>query len=281
LQSFPKIWKENIVRKIVSLLAAAGLLGVMAQSSQAVVVTFAQFREFPAIVQNPQVFNLTNPISGNVGNAGASTLGTNPGAAPDAVVFTFLSLAPTDLLGQNIRAIVTLTATSVGNSQAAVGGGIQQRFANITETFVAQSGNALGQTFGGTTVANGTVLLTLQSRIGAPAGLGDLFQGSGNSGTLSGSDADIGNDVVFNSFYIPGLATHVEDDYGQGFSSITPSLHRVGGGGIGNAGIGSFTAAGVGTFDTEFVVPEPSAVAMLLGMGVSGSAFLMRRRRKK
>ena len=116
------------MRKIVSLFVAAGLFGVLAQSSQAAVVTFAQFREFPSVIQNAQVFALNNPNNSNVGNAGPSTLNTNPGAAPNAVVFTFLEFAPNDLLGQNIRAIVTLTATSVGNSVGTGTGGIQQRF---------------------------------------------------------------------------------------------------------------------------------------------------------
>jgi hypothetical protein len=44
--------------------------------------------------------------------------------------------------------------------------------------------------------------------------------------------------------------------------------------------IDSFLSQGVGTFNSQFSVPEPGSIALMIGMGISGSAFFLRQRRR-
>ena len=270
------------MRKLFSLAAVTGLFAVLAQGSQAAVVTFAQFTELDQSLQNTQVFALNNPNTTTTGNGQNSTFGVRDPAAA-LVLFAFKDLAPTSVLGQQIQAVVTLTAKSNGSlfGQGTTISPFRQNFANVTLMLTAQSSSGTFQTLAnGTHVLNGTNLLTLNSQIATPNPAGDQFSGQRNSGTLSGGDDPGINDVVFTSFYIPDLVNHQQDDYALGFTSITPILARVGSAGLSTAGIRSFTAAAIGTFDTEQNVPEPGALALMVGMGVSGSVFAMRRRKK-
>jgi hypothetical protein len=258
-------------RNALTLSVAAGILATLSVIP-ASAGTFAQF------VQQTG----TNAFSLSGAFPPGQVLATN--ATP--IFFQFKNVAgnptntiPVSLFDQNISAIATLTATS--NGPAVPGTFDSESFGNATFTFTTVA----NQTVNGNFIPAGSLLLkgvVTPSGIFPVAGtLSGLDQG--NSATFAGSDVNNlpinQNTVMFSSDYIDFTGS-MSNAYAFSFSSVFMDFRTDGGFPFTN--IKPFTAAGTGTFSsTAGQVPEPGAVAMLAGLGVTGSLFAFRRLRRR
>jgi hypothetical protein len=250
------------MRKVLSSLLVAGVLAVSVTAANA--VTFASFdidTTAPGVTPNP-AFRFSN-------GTGVLNLITSPS------IFTFSFANAATTLGLPVANVglfqnVNLTISASTNGPGTDFGTVLQPMTAVTFTFtntVAQNG-----------VGVGTVLLS---------GTGNAFLGSqgiqltgahgGNTASLLGQDNPILLSTVTFSSGIPGLnaglSVATERQFALSFTSVTPGLQipTI----IGTPS--SFTAQGNGTFAaTE--VPEPGAMATLLGIAVSGTAFMVKRR---
>jgi len=188
-------------------------------------------------------------------------------------------------LNVDIAAILTFTTSSVGG---AIPSGTQaiEAFAPVTFSFIA-----VGQPG----VAAGSNLLTGTTTFFSPPPPPPAVNGfnalagtlGASSATFSGSDVNInmaGNPtapiaqrVNYSSAYID-FTSAFNKAFAYSFSSVQP-IYSVSGPPPGGF-INPFTASGTGTF-SAVAVPEPGAVAMLAGLGVTGSLFACRRLRRR
>jgi len=107
-----------------------------------------------------------------------------------------------------------------------------------------------------------------------------------NTATFGGSDLVIGGTyettVTFTSDYI-NFAGATNKGYAIGYSGITPLYQTESGAMFDPIFINQFLAEEAGTFSATGLtppnLPEPGAISMLLGLGISSSLFLRRRRR--
>jgi hypothetical protein len=107
-----------------------------------------------------------------------------------------------------------------------------------------------------------------------------------NTATFGGSDLVIGGTyettVTFTSDYIDFTGA-TNKGYAIGYSGITPLYQTEEGGMFDPIFINQFLAEEAGTFSATGLappnLPEPGAISMLVGLGISSSLFLRRRRR--
>ena len=213
-----------------------------------------------ASVSQAQYFNYSTTFSDGTTTASSTVMGqtvlintTNPG--------TFLTASPQGfttganaLVGTSVS-LFTLDPTSSGANAAPNSGGFAITDTNYTYTFTLQR----------VSDTNGT------SNIGAPV----TFSGGG---TITGG-LDASTDTV-NIGPGPrvggGVPSGVPISFvagGENFNVVFDSRRNPGIPGIG------LPTGGVTFFVTSSAVPEPGSVAMMIGMAVSGSAFVLRRRR--
>jgi len=251
-------------RNALTLGLAAGILATVSLLP-ASAGTFAQFSQ----QSGGNAFTLTGPVSpGQVLSTTATPVFFNFLAAPGNPTFT--SPVP---LSMDISAVLTLSATS--STPVLPGPTPQESFNNVSFSFTTTT----NQTVGGFFIPAGTNLLTGSSvAIGAPISATLSGVNASNSATFSGGDVGVPpaltNVVTFSSAYI-NFAGATNKAYAYSFSSVFMNFSA------GPTGIIPFTAAGTGTFSANSGVPEPGAVAMLAGLGVTGSLFAFRRLRRR
>jgi hypothetical protein len=247
-------------RNALTLSLAAGILATVS-IIPACAGTFAQF--------NQQTGNNAFALTGAVSPGQVLSTTSTP------VFFNFLSAAGNPLftapvpLGMDISAVLTLTATS--STPVIPGPTPQESFNNVSFSFTTTA----NQTVNGFFIPAGTNLLT-GSSFAAPVPISATLAGvsGANSATFSGGDTGVPpaltNTVTFSSAYI-NFTGATNKAYAYSFSSVFMNFSAS------PTGLNPFTAAGTGTFSANNGVPEPGAVAMLAGLGVTGSLFAFRR----
>lgn len=252
------------MRKVFSSLLVAGALALSVTAANA--VTFASFdidTTAPGVTPNP-AFRFNN-------GTGVLNLITSP----SIFTFSFANAATTfglPLANVGLFQNVNLTFSSQTNGPGTDFGTVLQPMTNVTFTFtntVAQNGVGVG-----TVLFSGTGNAIVGSQ-----GIQLSGASGGNTASLLGQDnLVLLSNVTFSSGIAPlnaGLATATARQFALSFTSVNPGL-------IIPTVIGtpsSFTAQGNGTFAaTPNAVPEPGAMATLLGIAVSGTALLARRR---
>ena len=253
-------------RNALTLSVAAGILATVSVLP-AFAGTFAQFNQqsganafsLTGAATPGQVLSSTVPVFFNFQNVAGNPTFTQP------VPFS------TDIMG-----MLTFNAVSSGATTTS-GGLLIEPFSTASWTFKVM-GN---QTFGAFTFLDGQNLLTGTSVPSVPGNTTGSLSGTpgGNSATFGGSDAPpvgpLTNTVTFTSDFINYTGASSKA-YGFSFSSVFMN-YSAGPGGT----VAPFTAAGTGTFSAISGVPEPGAVAMLAGLGVTGSLFAFRRLRRR
>lgn len=102
--------------------------------------------------------------------------------------------------------------------------------------------------------------------------------GNGPTGGISGDNTSGGTVTYSSDLVSSAILNGGTNSYSWSLDSITPPVTEDGG--VINIDFTSFSSTISGLFSyTPTNVPEPGAVAMLIGMGVSGSLFVIRRRR--
>jgi hypothetical protein len=272
-------------RNALTLSCTAGILAI-ASVLPASAGTFAQFIQ--QVGNN--AFSLTAPSS-----LGPPPTGQVLSATGLPVFFQFknspdgpIASAP---LNTDILATLTFTTTSVSGAIPVGANQAIEQFSPVSFSFIAT-----GQTIGSFVIPAGTNLLTGTTTFFSPPPPPPVVNGfnslsgtlGGSSATFSGSDVNInqaGNPtapiaqrVNYSSAYID-FTTAFNKAFAYSFSSVQP-IYSVSGPPPGGF-INPFTASGSGTFSAVQAVPEPSAVAMLAGLGVTGSLFAFRRLRRR
>jgi hypothetical protein len=254
------------MRKVMSSLVLAGVLALSVSAANA--VTFASFdldTETPGITPNP-AFRFNN-------GTGVLNLITSP------TLFTFNFANSATSLGLPLANVglfqnVNLTFSSQTNGPGTDFGTVLQPMTNVTFTFTTtQAQNGVGA---GTVLLSGTGNAILGSQ-----GIQLSGASGGNTASLLAQDnAVLLSNVSFTSGIASlntGLAGATQEQIALSFTSVNPGL-------IIPTIIGtpsSFTASGNGTFAaTPNAVPEPGSMATLLGIGVSGTALLFKRRKR-
>ena len=253
---------------------AAGLLSLTVLSNAQ---TFAQQN---TTTQRPFEFlnSGTQSTSGltTTGNASAAAAGTMP------VTFYFTDSAP--LLGytgptgpiNSIFANLTINnaVVTAPTSGLTVAGNYDTNLTDTTSgpTFIYTVAGT--QTVGGMTFNNGADLLSVFlaggnfqfSAEGTTGRTANIIQSTGAGGTL----------VTYASDFL-NLTNQRQQTVSYAFNDAT-AQNNVNANGVLNTN----TYNGTGIFSLNIPAsqtPEPGAIAMLVGMGVSGSAFVLRRRR--
>lgn len=211
------------------------------------------------------------------------TYGTSFNLNPDKQVVSFAydpsaafyASLPVELQALSISSKLVFW-TSAADPGAFTGfGSVNQPLSSVSFEFV----NAAPFTIGFTTFAAGTINLLSGT---ADTALLTVVTGPGGQITYSGSTLDI---VVYTATYVPTLSSYSNTSF-----SITGNQSN-------NAGILAgylqnyknplhtiTTGLEVklnGNFSADVPVPEPGAVALLMGSGVAGTGLLLRRRRSK
>lgn len=255
------------MRKLLVPLMAAGLL--LGQMSASRAITFAQFIQAGAAPG----FQL---IGGTAGTGHLSNMGSNV-----PIVFQFKQFAAGSLLNTNIDAVLTLDATASDNGRPS-GSNAQQDFHLVTWHLTAINSarnTALG-------IAAGANLLSGTS--GLTTNNGGTLSGAqgGSSATFGGSDVTTGSPLFFNAVAFTSdfmnFGNASDKAYAYSFSAVNPMFFLDGT--FPDFFLRSFNAAGTGTFSFTpgtGAVPEPGALAMFVGMGISGGLLGLTRRRRR
>lgn len=285
------------MKKFLFPLLAAGLFLSQIHASQAVVVTFANVN-----LTSNSTFTLTPVGTGLTPNGGTGVYTSSTLTGTDTSTATFFfsntsgsvpTLQATPFGAANpINATFTLTAATNQNGDATGLTGATQEFSSQTFSIRARG----PQVINGINIANNANLLTETILTGSAVNNGtppgaNAFQAGLLSGTLNTTNPSFsGGDVITGPGSLRSLVTFTSDfvnfagsdtkGFSFGFASAQP-FYQLNSDSVGNLYIRNFTAAGVGNFNAQFAVPEPGSVALMVGMGVSGSAFLLRRRRRK
>jgi len=272
------------MRRYLVLSGAAATLLLQSMASQA--VTFARF---------DWITNKKNPLfSGNTLTLTAtnSTNGKFSLAKKTNVTFQFQN---TDQYGNTLPALYSAdtkidavyTFTAIVESSARVSGTSHvEDFQQIlfSYTSVSDANNTALGIPGGVNLLSGSSGFK-QAPDGSPQplsnGVGGTLSGNTNTPTpgFTGSDEDgsplFDNAVLFSSHYID-FSHAFDKGFTWSFSNLAPLYTQMNVGPT--AFIKGFTGEAGGQFDAT--VPEPGVIAMMVGMGLSGSALLARRRRR-
>ena len=258
---------------------AAGLLSLTVLGNAQ---TFAQQNTTTALP-----FEFLN--TGTLSTSGLTLIGNGTlpitAAAPSSAAVTFYFTASAPLLGytgptgpgSSVNANLTVNNAVVqGPTSALTGAGnydTNLMDATAGPTFVYTVAGT--QTIGGTTFNNGATLLSVFlsggnfqfSAEGLTGRTANVIQSSGAGGTT----------VTYASDFL-NLARQQSQTASFAFNDAS-SMNSVNANGVLNTN----KYNGTGIFSLNIPAsqtPEPGAIAMLVGMGVSGSAFVLRRRRK-
>lgn len=241
--------------------AALALLGASHVGASAQTTTFAQF------FQNGQgnQFSFVNN-----GNASQFISGTGMTASSIPVLFTYLVSNGYGGTATPILANLSLSADVSGPAGSATIFGttfLSQPLTNINLSFTAVT-PILGKT-------------NLLSIVSTPNPTTGALSGIRNGNTANeNSDTMTANSLTFTSDFL-NFSQTINRNMALSFTSASPGLSI-----NGNGFLNSFTAAGTGTFASGGIpirinaVPEPGVTALLGGLGVVGTVFGVRRRRK-
>lgn len=208
-----------------------------------------------------------NTFTYNQGTLGPIPDATMSVAAGTKVTFTFSSAFGGVLAGKSFTADLTLTGFSASPISSTTG--VASQFVTlptIAFTYADPAGD----------VAAGTNVLTVNALPGFP-GTGGILSGLIGSRAAATIGSQPGDNIVYTSAVDPNIATTLNRSYSLSFSDILPPLAAEGGF---NQDFKTFAGNISGNFGGEATVPEPGVLAMFVGMGVTGSLFGFRLRRR-
>jgi hypothetical protein len=192
------------------------------------------------------------------------------------VIFNFV----TGNLASSLLATMTLSSNAV-DSATVSGPFTYQNFGDFTTAFT-YAGPL--QTIAGVTYTPGTNLLTMVSTVQGfpPAFYTPGATLSGSNGTTSpsiGGGTATGQVISYTSDYVPNINGGNERDFNISLTSLYAPSASVNGLYVHNVNLYPFTAIISGNYG--YSVPEPGVISLLLGVGVSGSMFGFKLRRRR
>ena len=238
------------LRNALSLSIAAGILASLSLVPASAATTFASF-----------LFD----------TGGANVVGNGAGMITGTGINVVFSYVPGGVAGSpsvgfgNIAARLNFSAVAVSN---ATGGTRIDQDYNVT-SFSINSVVAMND-------GNGNFVTNLLSGSAIPV----TFDARNSVGSLTASSPSVPpSTILFNSAFVTFGLPQTGADLGWTLTNITPNAALSGN------NIAAFTSSIAGTFgyDPKPVsnVPEPGAVAMFAGMGLSASLFALRLRRRR
>ena len=248
-----------------SLLAGAAALALLSASHVGASAQTTTFGQFFQKSQGNQFSFVNN------GNASTFFSGTGPSASAIPVTFTYLVSNGYGGISTPIAANLLLSASVSGPAGSATIFGstfFSQPLTNINLSFTAI-----------TPILGKTNLLSIVSNPTPTTGAITGIRGGGTAN--ENSDTLTANTVTFTSDFLDFSQT-VDRNSALSFTSVTPTLFM-----NANGFLNSFTASGTGTFASGGspirinAVPEPGVTALLGGLGVVGTVFGVRRRKKR
>ncbi len=250
---------KSIMKRIVmSVIAAAALAGLSNTSNAAVIASFG----------TAENFTYTTGSSFNLNDTHLLSFGYDSGSA-------FYSSLPVELQALSISAKLVFWNADADFGAAAVSppATVLQPLLNIAFEFV----NANAMMIGASNYAAGSINLlsgTADSGI-----LSVVVNTSGNGGAVTYAANSFDN-LIFTADFVPGLENYIDTAYSITGNAKNKSIVK-------NMFLynslnsqGNLSVKLNGNFSADPIVPEPGAVALMLGAGITGGGLLVRRRNK-